>query len=51
MRSGTNASRIRKWERGIRRDADSQTYIVEALGLPADIIDGPWPDWLPLTDS
>ncbi|GGU62420.1 XRE family transcriptional regulator [Streptomyces daghestanicus] len=23
----------------------------EALGLPADIIDGPWPGWLPVTDA
>ncbi|MDX3366185.1 helix-turn-helix transcriptional regulator [Streptomyces sp. ME02-6987-2C] len=51
LRSGTDASRIRKWERGIRPDADSQSYIAQALGLSADIIDGPWPDWLPLTDT
>ncbi|MFJ8546663.1 XRE family transcriptional regulator [Streptomyces sp. NPDC093586] len=51
LRSGTDASRVRKWERGIRPDEDSQTYIAEALGLPAGIIAGPWPDWLPLTDT
>ncbi len=43
LRSGTDASRVRKWERGIRPDEDSQTYIAEALGLSADNIDGPWP--------
>ncbi|GJF26525.1 multiprotein-bridging factor 1 family protein [Streptomyces sp. HO565] len=51
LRSGTDASRIRKWERGIRPDEDSQTYLAEALGLPAGTIDAPWPDWLPLTDT
>ncbi|MEU3663988.1 helix-turn-helix transcriptional regulator [Streptomyces sp. NPDC032940] len=51
LRSGTDASRIRKWERGIQPDKDSQTYLAEALGLPASVIDGPWPDWLPLTDT
>ncbi|MFF1405132.1 XRE family transcriptional regulator [Streptomyces sp. NPDC058294] len=49
LRSGTDASRIRKWERGIRPDEHSQTYLAEVLGLPADIIDGPWPGWLPMT--
>ncbi|MEV7797275.1 XRE family transcriptional regulator [Streptomyces sp. NPDC087512] len=51
LRSGTDASRVRKWERGVQPDDDSQTYIAEALGLPANLIDGPWPVWLPLTDT
>lgn len=49
LRSGTDAPRIRKWERGTQPDEHSQTYLAEALALPADIIDQPWPGWLPLT--
>lgn len=51
LRSGTDDARVRKWQRG---DADpneeSQIYIAEALGLPADIVrSDDWPNWLPLT--
>jgi transcriptional regulator with XRE-family HTH domain len=51
LRSGTDQSRVRKWERGIQPDTDSQTYIAEALGVPAQFLDDPWPNWLPLADA
>ncbi|MFG2425649.1 XRE family transcriptional regulator [Streptomyces sp. NPDC048448] len=48
--SGTDAARVRKWQRGVTPDADSQIYIAEALGWPAHIVRADdWPNWLPLT--
>jgi transcriptional regulator with XRE-family HTH domain len=47
LRSGCDRPRIRKWERGITPDSDSQLYIAEALGLPPDVVALPWPHWLP----
>ncbi|MFE9882663.1 XRE family transcriptional regulator [Streptomyces sp. NPDC005784] len=49
LRSGATKQLIYKWEaRGVTPDADSQTYIAEALGIPAEAIDpGSWPNWLP----
>ncbi|WP_217236457.1 XRE family transcriptional regulator [Streptomyces sp. AC555_RSS877] len=50
LRSGTDKARIRKWERGVEPNGESQLYLAEALGLPADIIrPQDWPHWLPLT--
>ncbi|WP_308039774.1 XRE family transcriptional regulator [Streptomyces sp. PSKA30] len=50
LRSGTDRMRVRKWERGVEPSAESQGYIAEALGLPADIVRSEdWPNWLPLT--
>lgn len=50
LRSGTDRMRVRKWERGVEPSQESQVYIAEALGLPADIVRGDdWPNWLPLT--
>ncbi|MFF8919126.1 hypothetical protein ACF08M_39000 [Streptomyces sp. NPDC015032] len=50
LRSGTDVARIRKWQRGVRPSEESQVYIAEALGLPADIVRADdWPNWLPLT--
>ncbi|MEU9646834.1 XRE family transcriptional regulator [Streptomyces sp. NPDC048188] len=46
LRSGCDRPRIRKWERGVVPDADSQLYIAEALGLPTDAVALPWPHWL-----
>ncbi|MER5201517.1 XRE family transcriptional regulator [Streptomyces sp. NPDC002884] len=50
LRSGTDRMRVRKWERGVRPSEESQAYIAEALGWPADIVRADdWPKWLPLT--
>ncbi|KPH98929.1 hypothetical protein OK006_8538 [Actinobacteria bacterium OK006] len=50
MRSGTDKARVRKWERGVEPNEESQIYIAEALGLPPDIVRADdWPNWLPLT--
>jgi tetratricopeptide (TPR) repeat protein len=50
LRSGTDRARVRKWERGVGPSEESQGYIAEALGLPADIVrSDDWPNWLPLT--
>ncbi|MCX4826391.1 XRE family transcriptional regulator [Streptomyces sp. NBC_01142] len=51
LRSGVDKQRVRKWEvHGVTPDRDSQTYIAEALGIPADAVDpGDWPNWLPRT--
>jgi transcriptional regulator with XRE-family HTH domain len=50
LRSGTDDSRVRKWQRGVTPNEESQIYIAEALGLPADIVRvDDWPTWLPLT--
>ncbi|CAM5317572.1 Transcriptional regulator OS=Streptomyces tendae OX=1932 GN=GUR47_19515 PE=4 SV=1 [Streptomyces tendae] len=46
LRSGCDRPRIRKWERGVVPDADSQLYLAEALGLPTDAVALPWPHWL-----
>ncbi|WP_282090676.1 helix-turn-helix domain-containing protein [Streptomyces tendae] len=43
LRSGCDRSRIRKWERGVVPDADSQLYLAEALGLPPDAVAAPCP--------
>ncbi|MGR3875635.1 XRE family transcriptional regulator [Streptomyces graminifolii] len=49
LKSGTDEARVRKWQRGVRPSEESQIYIAEALGWPADIVRaGDWPDWLPL---
>jgi hypothetical protein len=41
---------VRKWQRGIKPNEESQIYIAEALGWPADIVRADdWPNWLPLT--
>ncbi|MEU9158113.1 XRE family transcriptional regulator [Streptomyces sp. NPDC048417] len=50
LRSGTDESRVRKWQRGVTPSEESQIYIAEALGWPADIVRADdWPNWLPLT--
>lgn len=50
LRSGTDEARVRKWQRGVRPSEESQLYIAEALGWPADIVRADdWPNWLPLT--
>ncbi|WP_406368757.1 XRE family transcriptional regulator [Streptomyces sp. NBC_00647] len=50
LRSGTDEARVRKWQRGVRPSEESQIYIAEALGWPADIVRaGDWPNWIPLT--
>lgn len=50
LRSGTDDARVRKWQRGVKPDDESQIYIAEALGWPADIVRADdWPNWLPLT--
>ncbi|WP_336246890.1 XRE family transcriptional regulator [Streptomyces cupreus] len=50
LRSGTDEARVRKWQRGVEPSEESQIYIAEALGWPADIVrPGDWPNWLPLT--
>ncbi|MFI5979051.1 XRE family transcriptional regulator [Streptomyces sp. NPDC051452] len=50
LRSGIDEARVRKWQRGVRPSDDSQVYIAEALGWPADIVRADdWPNWLPLT--
>ncbi|MDX3165804.1 XRE family transcriptional regulator [Streptomyces scabiei] len=50
LRSGTDEARVRKWQRGVRPSGESQIYIAEALGWPADIVRAEdWPNWLPLT--
>lgn len=50
LRSGTDDSRVRKWQRGSADpNAESQIYIAEALGWPADIVRADdWPNWIPL---
>ncbi|MGW6795648.1 XRE family transcriptional regulator [Streptomyces chartreusis] len=49
LRSGATKQRVYKWEaQGVTPDADSQTYIAEALGVPASAVDPrSWPHWLP----
>ncbi|RRR85965.1 helix-turn-helix transcriptional regulator [Streptomyces sp. RP5T] len=50
LRSGTDKARVRKWERGVAPNSESQLYIAEALGLPVDIVRvDDWPNWLPRT--
>ncbi|MEU9662819.1 XRE family transcriptional regulator [Streptomyces chartreusis] len=50
LRSGTDAARVRKWQRGgVAPNEESQIYIAEALGLPADIVRADdWPNWIPV---
>ncbi|MGW0883263.1 XRE family transcriptional regulator [Streptomyces sp. NPDC002671] len=49
LRSGATKQRVYKWEtEGVTPDADSQSYIAEALGVPAEVVDPhSWPNWLP----
>ncbi|MFE7485004.1 helix-turn-helix transcriptional regulator [Streptomyces sp. NPDC057552] len=50
LRSGVDKSRVTKWEvNGVTPDDQHQSYIADALGLPAPAPDGPlpWPYWLP----
>ncbi|WP_326762780.1 XRE family transcriptional regulator [Streptomyces phaeochromogenes] len=50
LRSGIDDARVRKWHRGVTPNDESQIYIAEALGWPADIVRAnDWPNWLPLT--
>ncbi|MFF8035851.1 XRE family transcriptional regulator [Streptomyces sp. NPDC016626] len=50
LRSGTDEARVRKWQRGVTPSEESQIYIAEALGWPADIVRADdWPNWLPYT--
>lgn len=50
LRSGIDEARVRKWQRGVQPSEESQIYIAEALGWPADIVRADdWPNWLPLT--
>ncbi|MEU6258640.1 XRE family transcriptional regulator [Streptomyces sp. NPDC047043] len=50
LRSGTDEARVRKWQRGVEPNEESQIYIAEALGWPADIVRADdWPNWVPLT--
>ncbi|WP_345616612.1 XRE family transcriptional regulator [Streptomyces ziwulingensis] len=53
LRSGTDEARVRKWQRGAAQPSEeSQVYIAEALGWPADIVRADdWPNWLPLTTN
>ncbi|MET9387689.1 XRE family transcriptional regulator [Streptomyces sp. NPDC002928] len=52
LRSGRDEARVRKWQRGVRPNEESQVYIAEALGWPADIVRADdWPNWLPLTTN
>ncbi|MGW0999387.1 XRE family transcriptional regulator [Streptomyces sp. NPDC002523] len=53
LRSGTDKARLRKWEvLGVTPDSDSQRYLAEALGMPADVVDpGNWPHWLHWDES
>lgn len=53
LRSGTDKHRVRKWEvMGVTPEAETQVYIAEALGLPADLVDPErWPSWLPAGDG
>ncbi|MFE5094626.1 XRE family transcriptional regulator [Streptomyces sp. NPDC056638] len=52
LRSGVDKQRVRKWELGVTPDRISQTYIAEALGLPADApARVQWPAWLPNADG
>ncbi|MEU0663934.1 XRE family transcriptional regulator [Streptomyces lavendulocolor] len=48
LRSGVDKARIRKWEvLGVTPSEDSQLYIAESFGIPADAVDpSAWPDWL-----
>ncbi|MGW3683164.1 hypothetical protein [Streptomyces prasinus] len=49
LRSDTDEARVRKWQRGTTPNEESQTYIAEALGWPADIArPNDRPTWLPL---
>ncbi|MFC5154119.1 XRE family transcriptional regulator [Streptomyces amakusaensis] len=49
LRSGADKHRVRKWEvDGVVPDADSQSYIAEALKIPQEAVDADsWPHWLP----
>ncbi|MFE9679276.1 XRE family transcriptional regulator [Streptomyces sp. NPDC006259] len=49
LRSGATKQRVYKWEtEGVTPDADSQSYIADALGVPAEVVDPhSWPNWLP----
>ncbi|WP_229713733.1 XRE family transcriptional regulator [Streptomyces fuscichromogenes] len=50
LHSGTDEARVRKWQRGVKPNAESQIYIAEALGWPESIVRADdWPNWLPLT--
>ncbi|MGW4784954.1 XRE family transcriptional regulator [Streptomyces sp. NPDC004230] len=50
LRSGTDKARVRKWERGVEPNEESQEFIAEALGLPVELVRrNDWPNWLPLT--
>ncbi|MGI3204623.1 XRE family transcriptional regulator [Streptomyces sp. GLT-R25] len=50
LRSGIDDARVRKWHRGVIPNDESQIYVAEALGWPADIVRAnDWPNWLPLT--
>ncbi len=41
---------MRKWQRGVKPNEESQIYIAEALDWPASIVRADdWPNWLPLT--
>lgn len=53
LRSGTDKTRIRKWEvLGVQPSDESQIYIAEALGLPEDLVQlDQWPNWLPCGDD
>ncbi|MEW1700818.1 XRE family transcriptional regulator [Streptomyces sp. NPDC091278] len=53
LRCGVDKTRVRKWEvNGVRPDTVSQTYIAEALAIPADDVDtAAWPAWLPSVDQ
>ncbi|PAZ11159.1 hypothetical protein CLM62_36995 [Streptomyces sp. SA15] len=49
LRSGTDEARVRKWQRGVEPSEESQIYIAEALGWPADIVRAA--DWPTLAAS
>ncbi|MFJ4931599.1 XRE family transcriptional regulator [Streptomyces sp. NPDC088736] len=52
LRSGTDRARVRKWERGVEPSEESQLYIAEALGLPAEAVRwDDWPGWIPCTTT
>ncbi|MFE4333266.1 XRE family transcriptional regulator [Streptomyces sp. NPDC056831] len=52
LRSGTDKSRVRKWETGVTPDKDSRTYIADVFKIPRnDALTRDWPHWLPGADE
>ncbi|MER6431699.1 XRE family transcriptional regulator [Streptomyces sp900105245] len=52
LRSGVDRQRVRKWEQGVVPSAESQRYIAQVLGIPAEEVHpADWPAWLPPVDG